>query len=259
VLLYACGLETGIGTGAPASIDLLPGMRLRTEPSVRQYVAPPNQAFSGYVSAGTLEWDVSTNTSNGTAVQAFNAFLGTIAAPQIVPPPPSPSPVFGLIDLQQNGNGFRHHRLVYPQNIIDASLPGSSSPATNVQITGANSLAELRATPSVKSIFFGRDTVIPEIAILLQLGNNVNPVPMYVPVGTTVMNVLERFTTWLPRACGQQVVTLQRLALNATTGTRGAQQYVDVQFADPNAQVNQPGAFRLPLLPGDYLTIALGQ
>lgn len=257
LLLYGCGLETGIGTGAPASVDLRPGMRLRSEPSQRQYLAPPNQAFSAYVATGSLAWHVSTNVANGTAVQAFDAFLGTIAAPQLVPPQPPSGPVNSLIDLQQSGSAFRHHRLIYPQNVIAAGAPGSSSASTNVQITGAATLAALRSNPALTATFFGRDVVIPEIAVLLQLGNNANPESVYLPVGTTVANLLERYTTWLPVAQAQRVVSLSRLALT-TNANPGAVAYFTVQFAAPNALVNDVQAFALPLLAGDYVTIAFG-
>jgi hypothetical protein len=101
VLLYGCGLETGIGTGAAASIDLTPGMRLRSEPSVRQYVGPPSQSFSGYISAGTLQWNLTTTRTGGAPVQAFDAFLGTIAAPQVAPTPTSPVPSTGCLTFSR--------------------------------------------------------------------------------------------------------------------------------------------------------------
>jgi hypothetical protein len=259
VLLYGCGLETGIGTGAPAAVDVIPGMRLRSEPSVRQYLAPPNQSLSGYVSTGALEWITSTNLSSGTPVQAFDPFLATIAAPQVTPPPSPPVPVSGLIDLQQTGATFKYYRLIYPQNVIAGGSPGATGVATNVQITAANTLATLRASPAYTAWFFGRDVLVPEVAICLQLGNNSSPQMLYVPVGTTLTNLLERFTRWLPVAQGQGLLTLQRLALTpANQGTQGAQMYAQFIFKQPNTQVNDLRAFPVPLLPGDYVTIALG-
>jgi len=258
-LLYGCGLQTGIGSTAPAAVDVVPGMRLRSEPSARQYLSPPNQSFSGYVSSGALEWITSTNVSAGTAVQAFDPFLGTIAAPQVTPPPSSPAPIYGLIDLQQTGGAFKYYRLIYPQNIIAGGAPGESGAATNIQIIGADNLADLEANPPYQAYFFGRDIVVPEIAIWLQLTSNTNPQMIWVPVGTTPMNLLERFTRWLPLNPGQNVLKLQRLALNPNWWPQGGQSYWNVAFGRPGLAVNDLRAFALPLLPGDYLTIVLGQ
>jgi hypothetical protein len=259
VLLYGCGLETGIGTGAAAAIDLTPGMRLRSEPSVRQYVGPPAQSFSGYISAGTLQWTLTTNRASGAAVQAFDPFLGTIAAPQVAPTPTSPVPIYGLLDLQQAGAAYRYYRLTFPQNLIAGGAPGGADATTNVQITAANTLAAVRANPAFTGVFAGRDVLVPEIAILLQLGQSPDAEEVYVPVGTTLMNLLERYTRWLPLATGQRVLSLQRLALTPPSqGSQGAQLYETFIFAQPNAQVNDLSAFAMPLLPGDYVTIALG-
>jgi hypothetical protein len=259
ILLYACGLETGIGTGAPAAVDLTPGMRLRSEPSLRQYLAPPNGSLGGYVSTGTLEWIVSTNVSTGSAMAAFDPFLGTIAAPQVVPPPAAPAPAYGLLDLQQTGATFKYYRLIYPQNIVAGSSPGSSGATNNVQLTGSDTLAGLRSNPPYSTWFFGRDAVIPEVAIVLQLGSNGAPQPLYVPVGTTLTNLLERFTRWLPLNSGQNVLQLRRLALSPNQGSQGAQIYSQVKFQQPSpAVVNDLTAFPVPLLPGDLVTLTLG-
>lgn len=254
VLTYACGLATGLGTGAAAGVDLLPGMRLRTEPSTRQYLAPPSGALSGYLSGGTLRWDVTTSTASGSPVMAFDAFLGAIAAPQVSPPPSTPGPVYGLLDLQQTGVAYRHQRLIYPQNVIDASAPGNTSAAMNVQIAGANTLAALRTNPAYSTIFFGRDVVVPEIAIWLALADAQSQA-VFVPVGTTVMNLLERFTRWKPLPSSQQTVTLTRYVLS--TQQRGSLTGATFAFAPPNAQSNDLRAFDTPLLAGDALRIRL--
>lgn len=259
VLLYGCGLETGIGTGSLPAVDIIPGMRLRSEPSVRQYLAPANQGMSGYISTGALDWTMTTNISSGTTVQAFDPFLGTIAAPQVTPPPTPPGSISGLIDLQQAGGAFKYYRLIYPQNVQASGAPGSIGTTNNIQLTAANTLAALRSNPAYTAWLFGRNTVIPEIAIWLQLGNNTTPQMLYVPLGTTLTNLLERFTRWLPVAQGQGLLSLQRLALTPPNqGTQGAQMYAQFIFKQPNTQVNDLSAFPVALLPGDYVTIALG-
>ena len=261
VLLYGYGLETGIGTGAGASIDLVPGMRLRSEPAVRQYLAPPSQSFSGYISAGTLSWTLATSVASGAPTQAFDPFLGTIAAPQVTPPPSSPVPVYGLLDLQQSGAACRYYRLTFPQNLIAGGAPGGADAATNVQVTGADTFAAVRANPRFTGVFAGRDVLVPEIAVWLQMGTRGpdSPVELYVPVGTTLLNLLERYSRWLPLDPSQKVLSLQRLALTpAGQGKQGSQVYQSFVFAQPGAPVNDLGVFALPLLPGDHVTIDFG-
>jgi hypothetical protein len=258
VLLYGYGLQTGIATGAQASVDLTPGMRLRSEPSVRQYLAPPNQSLSAYVATGELSWTVASNVSTGTRVSAFDAFLGTIAAAQVTPPPSAPVGIYSLIDLEQTGGAYRYYRLTYPQNVPQGTAPGAVGTSLNIRLTGANTVKDLNTAPPYTAWFFGRDVVIPEIAVAVQIGNNGSPRAEWVPVGTTLVNLLERYTRWLPLSINQGVLTLKRLAISPNQGTTGAQNYFTVNFQQPGALVNDLSAFPLPLLAGDQITLVLG-
>ncbi|WP_437794669.1 hypothetical protein [Sorangium sp. So ce693] len=255
-LLYACGLESGRGTGAPPAVDVMPGMRLRSEPSVRQYLAPPTQALSGYVSTGTLAWEVAASTASGSSVQAFDAFLGAVASPQITPPPGSRGPIYGLLDLALANSGYKYHRLVYPQSVIAGSAPGSLDAPTNVTLTGANTLADLRASPPYSASFFGRGVVIPEICVLLAV-SSATLQPTWVPLGTTVNNLLERFTRWKPLSTGsaQNVVLLTRPAYSSQQ--LGWLSGVSVAFAPTSAAITDLRALDLPLWPGDGLLLNL--
>ncbi|KYF99794.1 hypothetical protein BE20_58115 [Sorangium cellulosum] len=255
-LLYACGLESGRGTGGPPAVDVMPGMRLRPEPSVRQYLAPPTQAFSGYVSTGTLAWEVATSTASGSTVQAFDAFLGAVASPQITPPPASPGPIYGLVDLALANSGYKYHRLVYPQSVIAGSAPGALGAETNVTLTGANTLAALRAGPPYSASFFGRGVVIPEICVFLGV-SSATMQPIWVPLGTTVDNLLERFTRWKPLSSSnaQNSVRLTRPVYSSQQ--LGSLAGVLVAFAPTSAAIVDPGAYDLPLWPGDGLILNL--
>lgn len=259
VLLYACGLESGFGTGTPPSVDVIPGMRLRCEPSVRQYVAPPNQAFSGYVASGSLGWDVASSMASGTQTQVFDAFLGSVASPQITPPPeitpqPStPAPVYNLTDLQSANTGYKYHRLIYPENVIAGSAVGNVSDQQNVQLVGANNLTDLRTNPPYKRIFFGRDVVIPEICIWFCVTGTALA-PFYVPLGTTVNNMLERFTRWKPlSADANDFIKLIRFGYSAQAQALGSISGLPVAFAQPGFAITDLHVLDLPLWPGDAL------
>jgi hypothetical protein len=271
VLLYACGLDSGIVTGNAPSVDVMPGMRLRCEPSLRQYVAPPNQAFSGYVASGSLAWNVVSSVASGTREQAFDAFLGTVSSPQITPPPqttppPStPEPLYSLIDLQLANTGCKYHRLIYPQNVIAGSAIGNMSEQQNVQLVGANDLKTLREAPTFERIFFGRDVVIPEICILLCFKGTAIQT-CYVPLGTTVNNMLERYTRWKPLAgAANDIIQLFKFGYSppSNSSVSGSMNGVAVMFAqpvDPNtgqpAPITDFSVLDLPLCPGDALFLS---
>ncbi len=260
VLLYACGLESGIGTGAPPAVDVIPGMRLRCEPSVRQYVAPPNQEFSGYVASGSLGWDVTNSVVSGSTVQVFDAFLGSVASPQVTPPsqltplPSNPAPLYSLIDLQLAGTSYKYHRLIFPQNVIAGSAVGNMSEQQNVELVGANNLTDLRSNPPYKRIFFGRDVVIPEICIWFCITGTALA-PFYVPLGTTVNNMLERFTRWKPlSADAKNFIKLFRFGYS--TQAFGSISGYPVMFAQPTDPITNFSVLDLPLWPGDALFLS---
>lgn len=264
VLLYACGLESGLKNSKPPAVDVMPGMRLRCEPSLRQYTAPPSQAFSGYVASGSLAWEVASGGVPGTPVQVFDAFLGAVSSPQITPPPQTtpppatPAPLYSLIDLQLTNSGYKYHRLIYPRNVIAGCAVGSLCDKENVQLIGANTLTALHADPPYpyQRIFFGRDVVIPEICILLSI-NSTALAPCYVPLGTTVNNILERFTRWKPLSVGaKDLIRLFRLGYSPDTATLGSINGFLVSFENPDDPITDFGVLALPLCPGDALYLS---
>ncbi|WP_332852293.1 hypothetical protein [Duganella sp. S19_KUP01_CR8] len=254
-LLYACGLETGIGTGAAPAVNLQPGMRLRSEPSARQYLAPPNQGFSAYVASGTLSWNVSGNAGQA-PLQQFDAFLGAIAGPQITPPPAAPVPINSLIDLQLAGSAYRYHRLIYPQNVIAANNAGNLTAQQNIQLLAANTLADLYHSPAATQLFFGRDLVVPEICVWLGPSTG-NLTPLYVPLGTTVNHLLERFGAWKPLSTNdaRNVTVLYRMVYSPSN--QGSLSGVQISFAPQTASITDLRVLNLPLLPGDALLLNL--
>jgi len=270
-LFYRCGFNSGFtGSGAP-SVNLTPGMRLRIEFESSQYLSP-GSPFNSYISDGQFYYYVcSVPGSNNQRLLAFDPFLGQIAAPKIQQSGSAPFSASGIIDLESAGMARRYYKLVYPQNMIAGNLPGDSSAAKNIVLTGANNLSDLSAGTgsAVSSIFRGRTIVVPEIPVYLSSGGQSTLV--YVPVGTSVANLLERFTAWKPLYFNQQVVSLSRLQAAPgmimtnskwTFNPAGNQSisYKPVQFLYnvPNTQVGNIQSYDLPLVSGDLVTVNFG-
>lgn len=270
-LFYRCGFNSGLtGSGAP-SVNLTPGMRLRIEFESSQYLSP-GSPFNSYISDGQFYYYVcSVPGSNNQRLLAFDPFLGQIAAPKIQQSGSAPFSASGIIDLESAGMARRYFKLVYPQNMIAGNLPGDSSAAKNIVLTGANNLSDLSAGAgsAVSFLFRGRTIVIPEIPVYLSSGGQRTLV--YVPVGTTVANLLERFTAWKPLYFNQQVVSLSRLQAAPgmimtnsrwTFNPAGNQSisYKTVQFLYnvPNTQVGNIQSYDLPLVSGDLVTVNFG-
>jgi hypothetical protein len=193
-------------------------------------------------------------------VQVFDAFLGSVASPQITPPPqitpqPStPAPLYNLIDLQLASTSFKYHRLIYPENVIAGSAVGTVSDQQNIQLVGANNLTDLRTNPPYTRIFFGRDAVIPEICIWFCITGTALQ-PFYVPLGTTVNNMLERFTRWKPlSADAKNFIKLFRFGYSAQA--LGSINGFPVAFAQQTDAITNLHVLDLPLWPGDALFLS---
>lgn len=291
-LFYRYGFNSGLAAGSNTSVNLTPGMRLRVEFEATQFVSP-GSPFNSYISNGQLYYYVSSIPgANNQRFLAFDPFLGQIAGPKIQQTGSAPFPASGIIDLESAGMARRYYQLVYPQNMIAGNLPGDSSAAKNITLTGANTLADLSAGTgsAVSSVFRGRTIVVPEIPVWLalagqqafaynvrgsgvaqggqyningtasmtQTGSTTQTMMIYVPLGTTVANILERFTAWKPIYLQQGVISLSRLltAPGSQTGNQSVG-YQGVQFlySIPNTLVGNLQSFDLPLVSGDLVTI----
>ncbi|HMY76999.1 MAG TPA: hypothetical protein PLQ88_34590, partial [Blastocatellia bacterium] len=141
---------------------------------------------------------------------------------KVSPPPnqPATQPLVagGVVDLQGSSGAQKYWRLFYPQTMTASTQAGDLSLDKNAALVGAQTLAQLNtatsgyptmASPSVYTIFLGRAVVVPEIPIWLNIqtipntnatmsnplaGTPVQTVQQYVPVGTTLANLIERFT-----------------------------------------------------------------
>lgn len=294
-LFYRYGFNSGLaGAGAP-SINLTPGMRLRVDFEATQFISP-SSPFNSYISNGQFYYYIcSVPGSNNQRLLAFDPFLGNITGPKIPQSGSAPFSASGIIDIESAGMARRYYKLVYPQNMIAGNSPGDSTSAKNVSLIGANSLADLNAGTgsAVSSIFRGRAVVVPEIpvwlsvtgqqsfnysvnglatvkdsqysitgqAITQQTGSPTQIMQIYVPVGTTVANILERYTTWKPIYLQQQVIGLVRLQTGSgkSTGNQSVSyKSVTFPYAVPNTLVGNLQSFDLPLTSGDAVSLNFG-
>jgi hypothetical protein len=164
----------------------------------------------------------------------------------------------GLIDLEVKGLARRHWRLFYPASMPPPRAAGDLSMSDNIALVGAQTLAILnsvtdgfeQATPpappagNVYAIFAGRSLIVPELPVWIVLREQT--ILDYVPVGTTITNIIERYTQ-VPMATDQRTVNVSRTtsAGNASSlapSTEGL-------AAIPSAM------WDVPLIQGDTITL----
>ncbi len=272
VLYYRYGFNS-----ANAYVDIQAGMRLRVESAVFEYAAP-NSTLNGFVGSSVAHYDVVGYINpSGIARLAFDAFLGSIRPPNVL----SPTNVAGgIIDFQGNQLARRYYRLFYPPN-FSSSSQGNTSTANNVMLIGANTLADLTAattaylqnqscapgaTSVLCNLFRGRAIAIPEILVYLadQTVNfppgtqpTVGAQPVYVPVGTTVRNLIERRFNWIfTQAYPESKISLMRpyRQISRNAAPPKPSNYNTVQFNQSTAPVTRPDNYDAPLVKGDVLS-----
>jgi hypothetical protein len=262
-LFFRYALSPGIGAGSVPYVDVRPGMRLRIETQQSQFVAP-SSPLNAYVGNGELEFGVGSVPAVGGARNvAFDTFLGTIRSPSVTGPPAPPTLAGGLVDLEPMAGARPHWRLIYPQSMPPATDQGSLGTASNVTLLGAQSIELLESAtkayptavttaspPDVYAIFLGRAMVVPEIPIWITARGST--LMDYVPLGTTIANVVERFTQ-VPTAIGQQVVTVNRVTTAATQPSTSISFYTQSNttplYAMPSTM------FDIPLIAGDSVAM----
>ena len=203
-LFYRYGLSTGLAGGTAPYVDARPGMRLRIETEVSQFVGP-GSTFNGYVGGGTLTVVVGSAASGAARVVTFDPFLSTIRSPSTTGAP-TPIVAGGLVDVHPAGGARAHWRLFYPSGMPLPSQPGNFGMAQNVTLAGAATIANMsavtaaypnqaaRVSPAnVYAVFSGRAMVVPEVQIGIALGAQAPLEPVWVPLGTTLANVIERY------------------------------------------------------------------
>lgn len=260
VLAYRYSLSTGLTAGTNAYLDLLPGMRLLLETSVSQFLSPAAPQ-NGYVSTAAVPITIgSVAGADGRRTITCDPFLASINAPVVSGASGPVRVAGGLIDLQAPGLARARWRLFYPTTMAPANQPGSTTLAGNVGLVATDTLAQLAAataqypTPVTTSdpsttlyyVFLGRALAIPQIPIWLTA--NGQTAVEYVAIGTTIANVVERYTD-PPLGTPGNVVTVMRNVYGSTPAS--------VRFTLAQLPATPLGMYDLPLLPGDGLTLTV--
>jgi hypothetical protein len=260
VLAYRYSLSTGLTAGTNAYINLLPGMRLLLETSVSQFITPGSPQ-NGYVSTAAVPITISSvAAADGSRTLTCDPFLGSINAPVVSGSSGPVRVAGGVVDLQAPGLARARWRLFYPTTMAPANQPGSLTLAGNVGLVATDTLAQLAAataqypTPVTTSnprttlyyVFLGRALGVPQIPIWLTA--NGQTAVEYVPIGTTIANIVERYTD-PPLGTPGNVVTVMRNVYGLSPAS--------VRFIVAQLPAVPLGMYDLPLLAGDGLTLTV--
>ena len=200
-LLFNYGLFTSTSP-AQSYFDLHPGMRLRLDYEFCQFASlAQNPLVNGYVSAGTASFEViSTPTGvDGAPQLGLNSYLSSVTLPQVAV---GQGGAGGIIDVQGQAVRRRHLRICLPTQFPSADSPGFVGIQQNVTLLAADDIATLNSAsdayygnkpmPSgvVASYFRGRVMITPEIPVF------VCGTPLWVPLTTTLRQLVQQFTTF---------------------------------------------------------------
>jgi hypothetical protein len=106
-------------------------------------------------------------------------------------------------------------------------------------------------SPNNCIIFLGRAAVVPEIQVFVTIRNMTSA--MWVPVGTTLSNIAQRFTALTPTN-GWAVLPVQIQRLNSLFP--GTPVGVDTRNNQPTTGAVPANMFDVPLIAGDLLTFS---
>ena len=269
-LLYSYGF-----TGKSGWTDLRPGMVLRVEYESYQTMsaATPDQAtLNGFITSAVAQYQItrSAKTAEGfTALDAFVGLLTGLGGTKVTPPPVTAGKQAGGGGLIDSGYPLMQQpflRLIYPPSFPNTNQPGTPYPGLNAVLIAATKLSELEAaTLKVRSggqvdtnlgvlYFRGRTTLAPQIRVW------VNDVEQYVPVGTTVGQILAQ------RAMDPSAVDLPLTGLRLRRGIGpalvGSPAFYDVGAGAAVrldwAPAGKAALTALPVLGGDRIYLGAG-
>ncbi|HET6209040.1 MAG TPA: hypothetical protein VFD94_01580 [Jatrophihabitans sp.] len=276
-LFWRYSLSPGTYPKTLPYIDIRPGMRLRVDSSVSQFVNPGAQQNS-YVAGSRLYYPVgSTGPASGSGARplSFNGLLATIKSPTVQPGPQAGSGstavgAAGAFDLEPSGGARPYWRLIYPASVPSPFSAGDQAITDNVVLLGAASLAALEAAtaaypnlagntpPNVSVAFLGRSLVVPEIPVFLTVRNSTSV--QWVAVGSTLANLIEQFAQ-LPLSTSQSVLGLNAfLRPTAFSPTQQPTAPLNITYTDPSGvslAALSPAMFDLPLIAGDGITLTV--
>ncbi len=277
VLSYYYGFNSD-----PSYVDLYPGMRLRVDYQVYQSILPTDRSpdrptLSGFVGNTTAYYQLNrySRILNSGAIEyllGFDPFVSKLVSgndtnlAQNI----SNSGAGGLIDLLQAGFRRPYYRLFYARQVAGGTTTGRSERVAT--LVGSDNLTDIEAATEefrkngqitippgnnsrVTFFFRGRALVIPEIQIFI------HEQPTYVPIGTTLRQLLEAYTDILPttaafdtasttptRSQPPGVARPQRLS-HAGVNNTPSYRFINLD-AYPRAS-NGTDAFDLPVVKGD--------
>jgi hypothetical protein len=250
-------------------IDLQPGMRLRVEYSSYQLLATsgPYIKLNGYAANGVGYYNIVRRPDQRVA---FDAFLGQLTAPSPDSATCGLPGAGGIIDFQLAGMARRYYRLFYPPTFTAPDCPGDASIKRNVTLIGADTLADLtNATakyatgncaqassgkqPILCIVFRGRDIVIPELLVRMNYQQS------YVPVGTTVRNLVDQYINSSFSTAAPLTGFFPFFSLYRQYGPLldSSFQPTEISFGavDTTTLTTGQDVFDLPIIKGDALTL----
>ncbi len=275
-LYYAYGFDP-----INRSVNLQPGMRVTFDFEAHQFVGSEDTDLNGFVGGGASQYNLGsyhyTIQGNEYLETGFSNFLSQLP----IEVDNNVGGGGGAIDMYANGFRKPYYKLLYPTTINSSDGNGSSNASTNVSILAADTMANLETyaqsrnfntLPATVALTFfrGRVVITPEVRVL------VNGAPTYVPVGSSVRQLVEQFTS-LPytkgladqttAGYGSAGIVVTNIAYKRSTGkvvtapfAAGATytfgQSAPVQFSYQQLVEYENGSdfFDLPVLHGDTLT-----
>ncbi len=260
LLYYYFGFNTD---GQFSYLDLQPGMRLRIDFQNYQFVQASDQtAKRGFTGSGSTYLQLASYTrkiksGQGDSYQqllGFDPFLSLLQTEGILDV--ANQGAGGLFDLLKAENRKAAYRLFFP--LDPATGPGPERVTT---IVGADSLSDLHAAtanftknantppePGISFFFRGRTTITPEIQVF------VRDQATYVPVGTTLRQLMQRFDDIPQAGIGQQDLSVFLQAakplrlLHEGMNSKPAYRFINLETA---AAINNMDVLDLPLIKGD--------
>lgn len=265
-LYYSYGFNPADGY-----VNIQPGMRLRIDYQGHQMIGPDPQDkyLNGFVGTGSGYYDVGSylyGSSGNILKTGFDSFLNLITRYTV---DSNEGGAGGIVDVTGNEYRCPYYRLFYPSEFTSSDSAGAVGVTNNVAVFGADSYTDLETATNIylkngnfygasgiSTFFRGRVVIVPEILCFMQ------STPLYVPVGTTIRQLVERFTS-LPM--------VEDIIISDLEYTRSIGNVVDnpttlnlysigcsnpINFNLPPLQVYSDGKtyFDLPVLHGDSLT-----
>jgi hypothetical protein len=253
------------------SADLRPGMVLRVVFNDYMAVGGTNtqQWLNGYVGGSLIDYDVGSYLSSAGWAVGFDAFIAQLVANgalSVTAPPTHPS-------LQLEGGmaeaadlfypDFREpfYRLFFPTTLVSPSGVGTSQTAPNFVLAAAPTYTSLSTATNVpgpgSTVAYFRGRAVVKLCIRIVVNGN----DTVVPIGTTVGNLLDRWSRQPPNvARALKGVKLERalepVVLDAAAALDAARSYpVRLDWQTLPQYAPAWNALALPLLHGDRLTI----